>query len=294
MLTYNSIKQWRKNNPSSFEILTLLCLLVCFLFQQQNLQTHVNKYDPDGSPHFFFLSDFQFSAHGFICLFCVGSKQKQYKIFQFQTVFCLPEASHRDWWGCWTCTHIKQKTSPKQLLASGFISTLCTSACTKMLSTLHIYMITRWQLLACTFVASAVVSPQDNEVGRVRHASLMEVVLLHLQPMSLARFVNTLSQKRKLLLSYFMRFIVPDGNIFPWEFGSLSPRKTSSHTRRTPTNLNWFLCWQNFHWILPGHFFFPHGCFNINMPWVGQGYSSVNHESQDSWLDICRFVHQQE
>ena len=39
-------------------------------------------------------------------------------------------------------------------------------------------------------VAGAVPGAQDHQVGRVRHRALVQVILLHLQPMPLSRLVN--------------------------------------------------------------------------------------------------------
>ena len=46
--------------------------------------------------------------------------------------------------------------------------------------------------MLCTFVASAIVGSEDNEVSSVCHGSSCQIVFLHLQPVSLPRFIYTL------------------------------------------------------------------------------------------------------
>ena len=54
-----------------------------------------------------------------------------------------------------------------------------------------------------TFVASSVVCSQDNEVCRISHGALVEVVPLHLQPVTLAWLIDALSAQKDLCTSLF-------------------------------------------------------------------------------------------
>ncbi len=48
-----------------------------------------------------------------------------------------------------------------------------------------------------TFISRAKVGTKDDEVGRISHGSLAEVVLLYLDPVALPRLVDTLQCVRK-------------------------------------------------------------------------------------------------
>ncbi len=47
-----------------------------------------------------------------------------------------------------------------------------------------------------TFVSCSIVSPQNYEISCVCHSSSFKIVLLHFQPVTLARFVDALRERR--------------------------------------------------------------------------------------------------
>lgn len=269
-------------------------LLVCFLFQQQNLQTHVNKYDPDGSPHFFFSFWFSVLSTWIYLFILCWLKTKAVQNISIPDSFLSPWGKSQRLMRLLNMHTYQTKNIPKAAACFWFyIHSLHLSLHkdAEHSTHLHDHTVTAVGLYLCCQCRSK----PPGQWGRPSPPCFPHGG----SPSSPSANVACPVRKYPVTKAQAFTFIFHALYCSRWEHIPLGIRvtipKENQLTHKTHTNQpKLILMLAEFPLNFARTFFFSHGCFNINMPWVGQGYSSVNHESQDSWLDICRFVHQQE